>query len=870
MPILKCKMCGGDIVLDEEKTFGTCEYCGSTMTLPKVSDEQRAALFNRGNHFRRAGDFDKALAIYENIVREDDTDAEAHWCCVLCRFGIEYVEDPNTYEFVPTCHRASFDSILEDVDYLAAIEHSDGITRRQYQKDAAKIAEVQKGILATSQNEEPFDIFICYKETDDATKQRTKDSLDAQEIYYQLTNEGYRVFFSRITLEDKAGAEYEPYIFAALNSAKIMVVIGSKPDYFNAVWVKNEWSRFLALMRKDRSKLLLPCYKGMDPYDLPEALSVLQSYDMAKIGFIQDLIRGIKKVIKTDEPKKTAEGMFVAGSSASIAPLLKRAFMFLEDGNWQEADAYCEKVLDQDPENAQAYLGKLMAELKVRTKASLLNCDDPFDSSSNYLKLQRFADKELADEVSGYVKQIYERNENARIEGIYANAVYSMNVAADESAYISAAGAFKRIAGYKDADVLAEQCLEKAEEKRKDAEQEAEERRRQAEIEAEEQRKAAEEIKRKTTAVIHALTEGGKSKSGPTLEKKLAAARAKVEHLERILSIFDATRSQIKLLESDLNAIESQEEQLTIQRSQLGIFSGKEKKRIDEELAAISAKKSDLEAQINKNQKKIDYYEYDKFVKSDLADARKNASTIETQVEGAKANAGYEYSFKEAWKIYLRESDVTAAVNSIYRATSKTTEITERKDTVYFGKYVQEEKGSPEPIEWLVLEKDKDKVLLISRYALDYQPYNSSKKDVTWETCSLRKWLNGRFINTAFSSEEKGIIKNTTVRAHLNKWHSTSPGKNTVDKVFLLSMYEAENYFKSDSDRKCEATAYAESQGIEVDYNNNCYWWLRTPGFAAYAAAVVGKNGSINDSGAVNSDGYPYTVAVRPAMWVSI
>ena len=233
---------------------------------------------NRGNHFRRSGEFDKALAVYERIVAEDDNDAEAHWCCVLCRFGIEYVEDPATYEWLPTCHRASFDSFLEDVDYLAAVEHSDGITRRQYQKDAAKIAEVQRGILATSQNEQPFDVFLCYKETGE-DGQRTRDSLMAQEVYYELTEQGYRVFFARITLEDKAGTEYEPYIFAALNSAKVMVVIGTKPEHFNAVWVKNEWSRFLSMMKKDRSKLLLPCYRDMDPYDLPEALSVLQSYD---------------------------------------------------------------------------------------------------------------------------------------------------------------------------------------------------------------------------------------------------------------------------------------------------------------------------------------------------------------------------------------------------------------------------------------------------------------------------------------------------------------------------------------------------------------------------------------------------------------
>lgn len=301
--ILKCKMCGGDITINNEKTYGTCDFCGSVMTFPKVEDEQRLATFNRGNQFRRAGEFDKAILLYEQLIRDDDTDAEAHWCCALSRFGIEYVEDPITLDYIPTCHRASIDSFLEDVDYLAAVKYSDGVTQKQYQKDAMKIAEVQKGILATSQKEEPFDVFICYKETD-TDGNRTVDSSLAQDIYYQLTDEGYKVFFSRITLEDKVGSEYEPYIFAALNSAKVMVVVGTSKENLDAVWVKNEWSRYLALMRKDRKRVILPCYRDMDPYDMPEALSVLQSYDMSKIGFIQDLIRGIEKIVNNSTEEK--------------------------------------------------------------------------------------------------------------------------------------------------------------------------------------------------------------------------------------------------------------------------------------------------------------------------------------------------------------------------------------------------------------------------------------------------------------------------------------------------------------------------------------------------------------------------------------
>ena len=460
MAILKCKMCGGDVELLDDRSVGMCQHCGCTMTFPKIDDEQRAAAFNRGNHFRRIGEFDKALAVYERIVQEDDNDAEAHWCCALCRFGIEYVEDPATFEWMPTCHRASFDSFLEDVDYLAAVEHSDGITRRQYQKDAAKITEVQRGILATARNAEPYDIFICYKEKDDQGV-RTDDSTLAQDLYYHLKEQGRRVFYARVSMDHIAGTQYEPYIFAALNSAKVMIVVGTKPEYLNAVWVKNEWSRFLAMMKKDHHKLLLPCYRGMDPYDLPEQLSVLQSYDMAKIGFIQDLIRGVSKVLDADKKPEVVKETVVVNNSApaaNIAPLLKRAFMFLEDGDWSSANEYCEKVLDLDPECAQAYLGKLMAEMKVTQQEALKDCSQPFHTSTNFQKAVRFGDDGLKETL-----------QTAVLEQQYKRATAAMTARQTEDNFRRAAELFNSISGYQDSAELAKKCLDNAEAIRKDA-----------------------------------------------------------------------------------------------------------------------------------------------------------------------------------------------------------------------------------------------------------------------------------------------------------------------------------------------------------------------------------------------------------------
>ena len=466
MSIFKCKMCGGELHINPGESVAVCEYCGTTQTLPKLDDDRRANLYDRANHFRRNNDFDKAAGIYEQILTEDKTDAEAYWSLVLCRYGIEYVEDPTTHKRVPTVNRAQYTSIFDDEDYKAAIQYSDAAQRTVYEAEAKAINEIQKGILEISQKEEPFDVFICYKETD-ANGRRTPDSVLATDLYHQLTQEGFKVFFSRITLEDKLGAAYEPYIFAALNSAKVMVVLGTKPEYFNAVWVKNEWSRYLALIRGGAKKVLIPAYRDMDPYDLPEEFSHLQAQDMSKLGFMQDLIRGIKKLTEADKPA-AKETVVVQETAANTAPLLKRAFIFLEDGDWGSADEYCEKVLDLDPENAQAYLGKLMAELRVRKVDDLTNCEQPFDNSNNYQKAVRFGDEKLSSTLCGYISDINDRNENARLTGIYNDAANAMSLADSEDAYRSAANKFKSIPDFKDADALAESCLDKAEICRKD------------------------------------------------------------------------------------------------------------------------------------------------------------------------------------------------------------------------------------------------------------------------------------------------------------------------------------------------------------------------------------------------------------------
>lgn len=463
MSIFKCKMCGGNLEVEKSQTICECEYCGTKQTVSATDDEVITNLYNRANNLRIKCEFDKAQEIYEKIVAKNPNEAEAYWGIVLCKYGIEYVEDPNTYKRVPTCHRTQLESVLTDVDYLSAMENADSNQKLIYEQEAKEIDKLQKDILSIVHNEKSFDVFICYKETDENGK-RTVDSVLANDIYYQLTQEGLKVFYAAITLENKLGQEYEPYIFAALNSAKVMLVVGTKPENFNAVWVKNEWSRYLKLMSNDRSKTLIPCFRDMDAYDLPDEFSHLQAQDMSKIGFINDIVRGIKKLIAPAKEQPT-NTVVVESNNTDIAPLLKRAFIFLEDGNWKDADEYCERVLDIDPENAQAYLGKLMAQLKVNKQDDLAKLETPFDENDNYKKAIRYADEKLCGKLNSYLNIILYNAD----EEMYKISMDLMAAAKTEEDFINLAESFELLENFKDSKKLAVECRDKAEKARKES-----------------------------------------------------------------------------------------------------------------------------------------------------------------------------------------------------------------------------------------------------------------------------------------------------------------------------------------------------------------------------------------------------------------
>jgi len=192
-------------------------------------------------------------------------------------------------------------------------------------------------------------------------------------------------------------------------------------------------------------------------------------------------------------------------------------------------------------------------------------------------------------------------------------------------------------------------------------------------------------------------------------------------------------------------------------------------------------------------------------------------------------------------------------------------------DTVYFGSYEQDNdtKNGKEDVAWIVLAKEQKRILVISKYGLDAASFHNKQEAVTWNNCSLRKWLNSKFIETAFTPAEQKQLVPAIVKAQKNPKYEIDPGKDTKDRVFLLSIDEAKQYFQTDPQRKCTPTYYAYKRGVAVTNENNtmlCWWWLRNPGGEPDYAAFVNLQGVIHEYG---SNVYNYkTSAVRPAMWI--
>lgn len=433
----------------------------------------------------------------------------------------------------------------------------------------------------------------------------------------------------------------------------------------------------------------------------------------------------------------------VARVSGDPKVLLERAFMFLEDGDWDKADIYCESVLDQNPKCAEAYLGKLMAELRIPTQDKLQDNPEQPSELDNYKKALRFGDDTLRTMLTNADEHIHQRN----LQAAYDGAKKQMETAASETEFNQVAELFSSISGFEDANVLQEECLRRAEGCKKD--------------------EIYNSAKRRMSA--------GKYKEA-------------IEEFSSVSGWKDA-----------------------------------------EELIAICQQKDSEKAAAQKRRRKKAYM---------LAAL---AALVIVVVIAASSIISYVGNLQQA-KDAVSDKSVGHGIS--------------------FGTYRQNyDSNEKEPIEWVVLAKEDDRVLVMSDKLIDAQSYNYTGAEVTWETCSLRKWLNSTFLTSAFDSGERKLILKADV---------PTPGNATKDKVFLLSEAEYKQYLSSSAYSSCDFTDYADLKAKFSDSNfgKECSheWWLRGSGERPDWASIA----YTESSGISESPVEKMSNGVRPAMWISL
>ena len=404
MSLFECKCCGGNVE-EISRGLGKCTSCRKMQSIPVSIDVEKV---NRANRLRKRAIFDEAYELYSKIIKSNPEDSEAYWGLVLCRYGIEYVDDYNNVA-VPTCHRTIEGSIFEDSDFIMACEKADDELKKYYQEQAKIIDDIQKKIISIADSEKPYDIFISYKSHNEDGKP-TVDSKYAQKIFNVLERKGFRVFFAEESLKKFAGTEYEPHIYSALKSSKFMVLIGGKEEHFNSAWVRNEWSRYQAMIRSGEDKLLLLVYFDMDPYDLPMELSKLQAIDWKTSDAQDTLISCIENKLGggIDEKREKETAKEVTATLEKINQDKARAkfenakqlFMTQNTGSAKEI---LDELISEVPNHSEAYWYRLLIKLNT-TEKEIINIQKDFSSEADFVSAMNTANENERNKYTKYLQ----------------------------------------------------------------------------------------------------------------------------------------------------------------------------------------------------------------------------------------------------------------------------------------------------------------------------------------------------------------------------------------------------------------------------------------------------------------------------------
>lgn len=299
--LLDCECCGGKLNKVSETQY-RCDYCGNEKFIETILSSEVIMLLNQANALKNKGDFDGAYDVFCEIIRKDPDNVDAHMGLFYCDYGVMHVEDVESKEFIPTCNKINNKIVFENKHYLKASSLANGRIRAELKKKVNEIEEIRKKVIEIANLEKPTDIVICYKRTD-GENGITKDTLVARDIYEILTEKGYNVFLAEKNLQFMAGFEFEPVIYNAIRTSKVMLVISSNLDNIMSGWTKNEWTRFIKFMEFDRAKKLIPIIcEGFNASELPDSLRKFEALEI-NANFKNSLLSSIEKCVQVSTSK---------------------------------------------------------------------------------------------------------------------------------------------------------------------------------------------------------------------------------------------------------------------------------------------------------------------------------------------------------------------------------------------------------------------------------------------------------------------------------------------------------------------------------------------------------------------------------------
>lgn len=283
----RCKNCNAPLDMSTAKNgVVTCAFCQGKVTLPKAGQcDDVTRLIDAGQTALEQCRFDDALESFGKAVELDGTEPEAYWGRALARHKVQYLKDTVNNCLQPICHDIRGDAFSADRDYDKALSLSSPEQRAIYEKRAAEIDKIRREFAEFDKKKLRYDCFICVKVTDveasPGTEKHTEDYAAAYRLYNALKKSGFKPFFSEEEMGNRTGADYEALILYALKVSPCMLVVCSDESYLETKWVKNEYTRFVAMIadeEKERDSVTI-VYRGKPIERLPGIRGKIQGVD---------------------------------------------------------------------------------------------------------------------------------------------------------------------------------------------------------------------------------------------------------------------------------------------------------------------------------------------------------------------------------------------------------------------------------------------------------------------------------------------------------------------------------------------------------------------------------------------------------------